>query len=93
MQETMTTKKESLKSSLMGKKSIQKKPVIEEDKAEQVTQEIHASHSRKEKPEATIKTSVDFRKSLYKAMKVKLIEHEMTMREYLESLIETDINK
>lgn len=89
----MTSKKDSLKSSLIGKKTIKKKPVIEEEKADQVTQEIHSSQGQTEKPEETVKTSVDFRKSLYKAMKVRLIENEMTMREYLESLIESDINK
>lgn len=89
----MTTKKDSLKSSLMGKKAIKKKPIIEEEAAEKATQEIHASQGEKERAEATVKTSVDFRKSLYKAMKLKLIEHEMTMREYLESLIEADMNK
>lgn len=89
----MTSKKDSLKSNLIGKKTIKKKPVIEEEKAARVAQEIHSHDSQPEKAEATVKTSVDFRKSLYKAMKVKLIENEMTMREYLESLIEADISK
>jgi hypothetical protein len=80
-------KKDTLKSSL-----IKKKPIIDETKASKVVEKIHKPVVKKEEEE-TVKTSVDFRKSLYKAMKIKLIEDGKTMREYLEELIEADIKK
>ncbi len=83
----MAKKKDTLKSSL-----IRKKPVIEEEQAQKVVEQIHEPPANK-KEEETVKTSVDFRKSLYKAMKIKLIEEGKTMREYLEGLIEADINQ
>lgn len=86
----MATKKDDLKSDLIGKRSFKKKPVIEENKAAKVTKEIHSST----KDEPTIKTSVEFRKSLFKAMKIKMMENDIrTMREYLENLVEADVNK
>lgn len=78
-------KKEALKSNL-----IRKKPVIGEGEAQKIVKKVHMAQNGEEEP--TVKTSVDFRKSLYKAMKMKLLEDEKTMREYLEGLIEADIN-
>jgi hypothetical protein len=91
MQKEMS-KKDDLKAGLITKKSIKKKPVIEEGKAEAATRKIHKA-TDDPKAEPTTKTSVDIRKSLYKAMKLRLIEKEMSMRDYLESLIEADINQ
>lgn len=85
------TKKDALKSSL-----IKKKPIIAEGDAQEIVNKVHTSSERKPvavEEELTVKTSVDFRKSLYKAMKMKLLEEEKTMREYLEGLIEADIKK
>ena len=79
-------KKDALKSNL-----IKKKPIIEETKADKIVKKVHTPQPAEE--EKTVKTSVDFRKSLYKAMKMKLLDEEKTMREYLEELIERDINK
>lgn len=81
-------KKDALKSSL-----IRKKPIIEEEEAQKVVEKIHTPQPEESGEEPTVKTSVDFRKSLYKAMKIKLIEEGKTMRQYLEGLIEADINK
>ena len=60
-------KKEALKSNL-----IKKKPIINEEAAQKVVKKVHATKDTAE--EETVKTSVDFRKSLYKAMKMKLLE-------------------
>lgn len=79
-------KKEALKSNL-----IKKKPIINEEAAQKVVKKVHTAKDTAE--EETVKTSVDFRKSLYKAMKMKLLEEEKTMRQYLEALIEADIYK
>ena len=81
-------KKDDLKSSL-----IKKKPVIEETQAQSVVERIHepSSQPKKNQEEETVKTSVDFRVSLYKAMKIKLIQDGKSMREYLEALIEADM--
>lgn len=78
-------KKDALKSSL-----IQKKPVIEEKQAQKVVEQIHQS-AKAEQEEETVKTSMDFPKSLYKAMKIKLLEDSKTMRDYIIELIEKDI--
>lgn len=86
------SKKDDLKAGLITKKAIKKKPVIGEDKAEEATRKIHKD-AEDPKNEPTTKTSVDIRKSLYKAMKLRLIEKEMSMRDYLESLIEADLNQ
>lgn len=87
-------KKDTLKSNLIKKKPVlQKKPVIREVEAQRVVSEIHETVVEKKEPEIeTVRTSVDFRKPLYKAMKRMLLEREMTMREYLESLVEADIS-
>lgn len=76
-------KKDILKSGL-----IKKKPIITEKNAQKVVEKIH----QQPKEENTIKTSVDIRKTLYKAMKRKLLDDEITMRQYLEKLIEADLN-
>mgnify|MGYP002624033264 CR=1 FL=1 len=81
-------KKDTLKSSL-----IKKKPIIEEKEAQAVVQKVHEPPSVKDKEEETVKTSVDFRVSLYQAMKIKLVQERMSMREYLEGLIEADMGK
>ena len=90
MTDNMETKKDDLKSDLIGKRSFKKKPVIEETKAAKVTREIHSSS----KEEPTIKTTIEFKKSLYKAMKIKMMEEDIrTMREYVTKLVEADVSK
>lgn len=87
----MAKKKDTLKSSL-----IRKRPIIEENEAQEAVEKIHqpTPEKKQEEPEEeTVKTSVDFRKSLYKSMKIKLIEEGMTMRQYLEKLVDADIKK
>lgn len=81
-------KKDTLKSNL-----IRKKPVITEETAQEIITKVHTPSNDVEVQEPTVKTSIDFRKTLYKAMKMKLLEEEKTMRDYLEGLVEADINK
>lgn len=81
-------KKDTLKSNL-----IRKKPVITENKAQEIVEKVHTPSGDSKVLEPTVKTSIEFRKTLFKAMKIKLIDEEKTMREYLEGLIEADINK
>lgn len=76
----MATKKDTLKSGLLGGTSrIKKKPIIDESQAEKVTQEIHqpeeagsAPESEQPVAEETVKTSIDIRESLYDDMQMRL---------------------
>lgn len=82
------SKKDTLKANL-----IRKKPIIQEEEAAKVVKQVHKPKPEETEEEPTTKTSVDIRKSLYKAMKIKLLDEEITMRQYLERLIEADLNK
>lgn len=77
-------KKETLKNIL-----LKKKPVIAEAEAQFVVEKIHELFKGKD----VIKTSVDLPASLFKAMKIRLIQERKTMQNYLESLIRLDMNK
>lgn len=79
-------KKDILKNSL-----VKKKPVIEEQAAQEVVARIHEPQPQKVVEETTVKTSLDLPTSLYKAMKIKLIHEETLMKDYIIGLIRADL--
>ncbi|MDQ1088778.1 MULTISPECIES: hypothetical protein [unclassified Siphonobacter] len=64
-----------------------KSSTIDIDKTEKDVKNIHST-----KIELT-RISVDMPKALFKKMKIKVAEDEMTVRDYVLKLIEEDLNK
>jgi hypothetical protein len=75
---------------------LPKKSVVESKDAEVITNKIHAEIEKKqaiieEEVVAVKKTSFDFPVPLYKAMKRKLVDEEVSMRDYVIGLIAKDL--
>jgi hypothetical protein len=75
---------------------LPKKNVVEPKVAEVITNKIHAEIEKKqviieEDVVAVKKTSFDFPMPLYKAMKRKLVDDEVSMRDYVIALIAKDL--
>lgn len=82
-----------------GLGSLKKKPIITEKTAEKITEKVHGVEkmetSKTEKPKQTrevfIKTTIDFPKSFHKQMRKRLIDVDLSMKDYILKLIEMDI--
>ena len=76
---------------------LPKKDIFEAEKAENITKKIHATTTRKTVvapeiiEEPVKKTSFDFPISLYKTMKKRLVDDDISMRDYVMDLIKKDL--
>ena len=75
---------------------LPKKSVVESNTAEVITNKIHAEIEKKaviieDEVVPVKKTSFDFPVPLYKAMKRKLVDEEVSMRDYVINLIAKDL--
>ena len=76
---------------------LPKKDIVEAEKAENIAQKIHAPTAKKTVvapeiiEEPVKKTSFDFPISLYKTMKKRLVDDDISMRDYVMDLIKKDL--
>lgn len=92
-------KKTDLKNSFSTSRKAIEKPTLED--IERITATVEKSPIVdiplvKEKPasapeEAFIKTSLDFPKTMYREMKIRLLDKEQSMKEYIWELIRKDL--
>lgn len=82
-----------------GLGNLKKKPIITEKSAEQITEKVHGVEKvektkevpKKEPREVYIKTTIDFPKSFHREMRKRLIDVDLSMKDYVLKLIEIDI--
>ena len=79
-------KVKDLEGGLMPKKNLKKRQVVQEKQATKITKSIHQPKSEK-----LIKTSIDLPETLYKRMKINLVDTGESMKGYLVRLLEKDL--
>ena len=80
-------KVKDLEGGLMPKKNLKKPQKVQETQATKITKKIHQPDNEK-----VIKTSIDFPETLYKRMKINLVNSGESMKGYLVRLIEKDLD-
>ena len=76
---------------------LPKKDIVEAEKAENIAKKVHPSTAKKTVvtpeiiEELVKKTSFDFPISLYKMMKKRLVDDDISMRDYVMDLIKKDL--
>ena len=75
-----------------GRRNI-KKPISDTTKAEKVAEKIHTDVPSKKttKKEQTVRTTLDLPRSIHKAIKVATAQKEMTVKDYIVSLVKGDL--
>ena len=79
-------KVKDLEGGLMPKKNLKKRQVVQENQATKITKKIHQPDKEK-----LIKTSIDLPETIYKRMKINLVNTSESMKGYLVRLIEKDL--
>lgn len=75
-----------------GRRNV-KKPVSDTIKAEKVAEKLHKEVSVKKpaKKEQTVRTTLDLPRSIHKAIKIATAQKEMTVKDYIVSLVKGDL--
>lgn len=88
-----------------GLGNLKKKPIITEKTAEKITEKVHGTKTekkpraaskkppKKEQREVYIKTTIDFPKSFHREMRKRLIDVDLSMKDYILKLIEIDLKR
>jgi len=75
-----------------GRRNV-KKPVSDTKKVEKVAEKLHKEVSTKKtaKKEQTVRTTLDLPRSIHKAIKIATAQKEMTVKDYIVSLVKGDL--
>lgn len=89
---TMAKKDDIANDLSRGRRNV-KKPVNDTVKAEKVVEKLHVEtpNNKPVKKEQTVRTTLDLPKSIHKAIKIATAQKEMTVKDYIVSLVKGDL--